>query len=183
MKKALVIIDIQNDYFDGGANPLVRSWEASLKAKEMLEIFRTKSLPVIHVQHLSVRLDSTFFIPNTTGANIHTNVRPNAGEKIIVKNYPNSFRDTDLLDYLQSNNITDLVLCGMMTHVCVDATVRAAKDDGYNCTVISDACAAKDLTMTDVKVNTKQVQAAFLAALSYFYSEVKSTEEFLNENK
>jgi nicotinamidase-related amidase len=181
MKRALIIIDIQNDYFDGGATPLVGSQEASLKAKELLATFRAESLPVIHIQHLSVRPDSTFFIPNTTGAEIHTNVQPKIGEKVIVKNYPNSFRSTDLLNYLQSHDITDLVICGMMTQMCVDATVRAAKDYGYNCTVISDACAAKDLMLADVKVDAKQVQAAFLAALNYFYSEVKSTEEFLTE--
>ncbi len=151
--------------------------QASLKTKEILSIFRRQSLPVIHIQHLSTRPGSTFFVPNTPGAEIHPNVSPVSGEKVIVKNYPNSFRDTELLNYLQSKDITDLVVCGMMTHMCVDATVRAAKDFGFNCTVISDACATKDLEIQNKKVSAKDVHCAFLAALDYFYSTVQHSSE------
>lgn len=125
MKQALLLIDIQNDYFDDGANPLVGSYRASLKAKCVLEEFRAESLPIIHFQHLSVRSGSTFFVPDTFGAEIHQNVKPLDTEKVITKNFPNSFRETQLLDYLKANEITDLVVCGIMTHMCVDATVRA----------------------------------------------------------
>ena len=178
-KKALLIIDIQNDYFEGGANPLSGSLEASINAKRLLTDFRSKSLPVVHVQHFSTRPGSTFFIPNTNGVEIHENVRPVNGEKVIAKNYPNSFRETDLLDYLQSNGITNLVICGMMTHMCVDATTRAAKDFGFTCEVISDACATKDLIIQEESVAASEVQKSFLAALNYFYSTVKKTNEYL----
>ena len=180
-KKALLIIDIQNDYFEGGANPLIGSIEASINARTLLKDFREKSLIVIHIQHFSTRSGSTFFIPNTKGVEIHENVRPIGGETVIAKNYPNSFRETDLLDYLKLNNITDLVICGMMTQMCVDATTRAAKDFGFNCVVIGDACATKDLEIQGEKVSASEVQKSFLAALNYFYSTVKNTQEYLNE--
>jgi len=183
IKQALLIIDLQNDYFEGGVNPLVESWEACLNVQKLLKYFRKEALPVVHIQHLSVRPGSTFFIPNTTGAEIHKNVQPLTGEKIVVKNYPNSFRDTDLLNYLQSNHITDLVICGMMTQMCVDATVRAAKDFGFTCTVIGDACATKDLEIQGQTVKAGDVQKAFLAALNYFYATLKNTCEYLNEKK
>ena len=179
--KALIIVDIQNDYFEGGANPLAGSIEASLKAKEILNIFREKLYPVIHIQHLSTRPEATFFVPNTFGADIHENVYPMEGEKVITKNYPNSFRDTELLQYLKNNNITDLVICGMMTHMCVDATVRAAKDFGFNCTVISDACATRDLKIQNEKISAKDVHYSFLAALEYFYSTIKTVDEYTAE--
>jgi nicotinamidase-related amidase len=136
-------------------------------------------LPVIHIQYLSVRAGSTFFVPDTKGAEIHQNVLPQDGEKVVIKNYPNSFRETDLLEYLQSNHITDLVICGMMTQMCVDATTRAAKDFGFSCTVIGDACATKDLEIQGETVAANEVQKAFLAALNYFYSTVKNTQEYL----
>lgn len=183
IKKALLVIDIQNDYFEGGANPLVGSLEASLNAKRLLDAFRRKSLPVIHIQHFSTRPDATFFIPNTGGVEIHKNVKPIDGEKVIAKNYPNSFRETGLLDYLQSNRIAGLVICGMMTQMCVDATTRAAKDFGFACEVIGDACAAKDLVIQNESVAASEVQKAFLAALNYFYSTVKSTGEYLNNHE
>lgn len=178
-KEALIIIDIQNDYFEGGANPLIGSLEASENAKALLNDFRERSLPVIHIQHFSTRVGSTFFIPNTKGAEIHENVIPVGGEKVIAKNYPNSFRETDLLEYLQSNHITDLVICGMMTHMCVDATTRAAKDFGFTCTVIGDACATRDLKIQGSVVAASEVQKSFLGALSYFYSSVLTAKEYL----
>lgn len=179
MNQCLIIIDIQNDYFEGGANCLVDSFSASQNAAKILKHFRDNSLPVIHIQHLAVRTDATFFVPNSFGAEIHENVKPIAGEKIIVKNFPNSFRCTDLLEYLQANDISDLVFCGMMTQMCVDATVRAAKDYGYNCTVIADACATKDLEILGEKVVAKEVQNSFLAGLNYFYSNVITSQQFL----
>lgn len=177
--KALLIIDIQNDYFDGGANPLVGSMAASENAGQLLQHFRQQALPVIHIQHLSTRPGSTFFIPGTDGAKIHQNVAPIDGEAVISKHYPNSFRDTGLLTHLQSLGISELVICGMMTHMCVDATTRAAKDYGFECTVIGDACATKDLTALGSNVSAAGAQTAFLAGLSYFYATLQNTADYL----
>ncbi|MBC5842075.1 MAG: cysteine hydrolase [Flavobacteriaceae bacterium] len=178
MSKALIIIDIQNDYFENGAMELVGALEASEKAKQVLSNFRENNLPIIHIQHLA-SASGTFFLPNTSGQEIHKNVTPLTGEKLIIKNYPNSFRETELLDYLKSENISELVLVGMMTHMCIDATVRAAKDFDFECTLISDATATRDLEINGKKVKADDVQNAFLAGLSSFYATVKTTEEYL----
>ena len=180
MNKALMLIDIQNDYFENGANPLINASQAADKAKELLHYFREQQLPVIHIKHLSVRPDATFFIPDTQGAEIYHTLQPIDGEKVIVKNYPNSFRNTELLEYLKSLEVDELVICGMMTHMCVDATVRAAKDFGFNCRLVADACATKDLEILGMKIKAEQVQLSFLAALNYFYSEVVNTNSIIN---
>lgn len=182
MKQALLLIDIQNDYFEGGANPLVGSYCASLTAKSVLEEFRARDLPVIHVQHLSTRNGATFFITGTHGAEIHQNVSPIEGEKVITKSFPNSFRETELLDYLQASGITDLIVCGMMTHMCVDATVRAAKDYGFNCTLIGDGCATKDLEINGKSVRAEDVQNTLLASLNYYYATVITESNKNKEN-
>jgi nicotinamidase-related amidase len=176
---ALLIVDIQNDYFEGGTNPLVGSLEASIEAKRLLAWFRLKKKPVIHVQHIASRPGATFFVPRTKGAEIHSNVKPLVTEKIVVKHFPNSFRETGLHEYLQEEQITHLVICGMMTHMCVDSTTRAAKDLGYTCTLVSDACATKNLQINGNEILASDVQPSFLAALSYFYAEVKTTNEFI----
>ncbi len=181
MNKALIIIDIQNDYFQGGKAELVNPDKASRNAKLMLEYFRKENLPVVHVQHIANYPNAAFFVPDTKGAEIHNDVKPKGTEQIIIKHYPNSFRETNLLEYLKSNNITDLVICGMQTHMCVDATTRAAKDLGFNCVVIGDACATKDLEINNVKANAADVQTSFLAALNYYYSTVMTTEQYLNK--
>jgi nicotinamidase-related amidase len=181
MKTALIIIDIQNDYFDKGTMTLVGSDKASENARLLLDRFRTDSLPIIHIQHIATRPTATFFLPNTKGAEIHDNVKPLGQEKIIVKHYPNSFRETELLDYLKSKNITDLVICGMMTHMCVDATARAAKDFGFNIVLIGDACATKDQEINGQIIKAEDVQKSFLAALNYFYATVQTTKQYLDK--
>ena len=108
---------------------------------------------------------ATFFLPDTAGVNIHTNVRPLAGETVIQKNFPNSFRKTDLLAQLKKAEVSQLVIGGMMTHMCVDATVRAAFDHGFDCTVIHDACATRALTFLGGEIPAEKVHGAFLAAL------------------
>lgn len=181
MKAALILIDIQNDYFPNGSNELVGSEETSLKAKEILTKFRNENDLVVHIQHFSTRAGSTFFVPNTFGVEIHENVKPIENEKVIVKHYPNSFRETELLQYLKDNEIEHLVIAGMMTHMCVDATTRAGKDLGFTIEVIADTCATKDLEINGVNVKATDVQTSFLSALNYFYSTVLTTEQYLNK--
>jgi nicotinamidase-related amidase len=179
MGTALILIDIQNDYFENGRMPLVEAEKASLNARLILDNFRSGGFPVIYIQHLATGQKATFFLPLTEGTEIHENVKPLTDEKLIIKHFPNSFRETELLEYLKSKNITDLVVCGMMTHMCVDATVRAAKDDGFNCTVISDACATRDLEINGEAVKAAEVQKSFLAAFNGFYATVKTTRQYL----
>ena len=175
----LILIDIQNDYFDKGSNTLTGSEKVSENAGLILDKFRADKLNVIHIQHIALKPTATFFLPGTFGAEIHKNVKPLEQEKVIIKHYPNSFRETVLLDYLRTIGINDMVICGMMTHMCVDSTTRAAKDFGFNCTVIGDACATRDLIINAQIVKAEEVHKSFLAALDYFYSTVTSTKQFL----
>lgn len=179
-KKALIVIDIQNDYFKHGAWELVGSTEASLKARKMIDHFRANNLPIAHIQHFAVDGNMPFFHPGTQGAEIHDNVKPLEGEKVVKKHYPNSFRETDLLEYLKSNDVTEVVITGMMSHMCVDATTRAAKDLGFECTVIADACASKDQELHGKTVKAGEVHTAFMAALAFFYANVTTADEYLS---
>ncbi|WP_419771401.1 MAG: cysteine hydrolase family protein [Candidatus Marinarcus sp.] len=179
MSKALIIIDIQNDYFEGGACELVNPMEASLKAKKVLEYFREHSMPVFHVKHTNIREGATFFLPNTKGVQIHENVKPLENEIIIQKNYPNSFLETSLENELEKLNIKELVICGMMSHMCVDSTTRAAFDMGFDVTLVHDACTTKDLEFLGKKVKASEVHNAFMSALGSVFAEVVSVEEIL----
>jgi nicotinamidase-related amidase len=180
MHTALLLIDIQNDYFPGGNMVVEGSFEASEQAQRVLTAFREGNMPVLHVQHLSVRPGATFFLPETEGVEIHPNVKPQQHEPLVQKHFPNSFRDTSLLEQLKEQRVEQLVVAGMMTQMCVDATVRAAFDLGYGCTVLHDACAAKALTFGGETVPARQVHAAFLAALGAVYAKITSAEECLN---
>jgi len=177
MNQALLIIDIQNDYFPGGAMELVGSPAAGAKAGKLLQAFRQKRFPVVHIQHVSTRPGATFFLPNTRGVEIHESVAPQAGETVLQKNFPNSFRGTPLLEHLRKLQITQLVVAGMMTQMCVDSTTRAATDLGFQCLIAHDACATKSLSFGGATVPAENVQAAFLAALNGLFAKVQSTGE------
>jgi nicotinamidase-related amidase len=174
---ALVVIDIQNDYFPGGTMELEGAEAAGEKAFHTLSAFRQKQIPVIHVRHLSLRPGATFFIPGTRGAEIHESVRPLAGETVVEKNFPNSFRATGLQELLEKQGIKNLVVAGMMTHMCVDASVRHAADLGYKVTLLADACATRAQSYGGEKVPARQVHTAFLAALNGFYAKVINANE------
>jgi len=183
VKKALLLIDIQNDYFKGGASELIGSDIAAENAKKLLLYFRAHHLPIVHIQHLSTRSGATYFIPDTYGAEIHKTVTPLPNEQLIIKSEPNSFSQTALLTYLESLAINELVIAGMMTHMCVDATVRAAKDFGFSITLAGDACATKNLVLHNESIAAASVHLSFLAALNYFYATVLDTDVYLENQR
>ena len=176
-ERALLIIDIQNDYFPGGSMELEGADAAAVNASGALARFRKDGAPVFHVRHLSTRPGATFFLPGTSGAEIHPALRPQAGERVIEKNFPNSFRATELERALKDAGVKELVVAGMMTHMCVDASVRQAADLGYKVTLLGDACATRAQSFAGETVPARQVHAAFLAALNGFYAKVIPSHE------
>jgi nicotinamidase-related amidase len=183
MNMALLLIDIQNDYFPGGTMELEGSPEAGEEAQKVLTFFREKKWPLIHIQHLSTRPGATFFLPGTEGAEIHQKVRPLPDEPVIQKTFPNSFRNTPLLEELKKKAVDHLVIAGMMTHMCVEATTRAAFDYGFPCTVIHNACATRALAFEGEIIPARQVHTAFLAALGTVYAKIVSADKFISDLK
>jgi nicotinamidase-related amidase len=177
MTQALLLVDLQNDYFPGGAMELVGGLEAGLQAQALLQASRRAGRPVIHIQHLATRPGATFFLPGTSGAEIHPCVQPLPGEPVFQKHFPSSFRETPLLEQLRRQGIRELVVAGMMTHMCIDTTVRVAFDLGFSCQLAGDACATRDLARQGLVVPAAQVQAAFLAALDGTFATVRSARE------
>ena len=179
MTTALVLVDIQNDYFPSGSMALEGMDAAAGHAAGLLAAFRSGGMPVIHVRHLSVRPGATFFVPGTPGAELHASVRPAAGEPVVEKNFPNSFRGTDLLERLRAAGADSVVIAGAMSHMCIDATTRAAFDHGFKCTVAADACATRGLEFSGRTIPARDVHAAFMAALAVPYARVATTDEIL----
>jgi nicotinamidase-related amidase len=178
-RSALLLVDIQNDYFPDGKMTLEDVDTASVNAARLLNRFREKGWPVFHIRHLAIRPGATFFLPDTAGAEIHPSVAPMADESVIVKHFPNSFRETPLLDHLKKAGVTSVVVCGAMSHMCIDATTRAAFDLGFECLLAHDACAARDLSFGSLTVPAEQVHTAFVAALNGLYARALTVDEIL----
>ena len=178
MKTALLVIDIQKDYFPGGKMELVNPLEAARKAYMILQCFREHHGHHVHIQHIALKPDAPFFVKGTIGSDIDDSVAHFEGEPIVYKHYPNSFRETNLLEMLKSWAVERVVISGMMTHMCVDATARAAADFGFKVIVADDACATRDLEFGGSVIPAEQVQKAFLAALQS-YGEVMKSEKLI----
>lgn len=181
MKKCLLIIDVQNDYFQNGKNPLNNSEETARIVKKTLDQFREKNYPVIHVQHIAGRPDANFFVKDTEGCEIYSLVKPAETEKLIIKNYPNSFKNTELLEHLKNNQIEELIICGMMTHMCIAATTKAAFDFGFKCQILKDGCTTKDLKFEDTIIPAETVHKTILASLDGIFGKVISSENIEKE--
>jgi nicotinamidase-related amidase len=177
MADALVVIDIQNEYFPGGALPLPDAEGAAGRAAAAIEAARGSGIPVIHIRHEEPSSD-VYFVPGSRGAETNETVAPAEDEAVIVKNYPNSFLATDLSERLENSEAKRVAFCGMMTSMCVDATVRAAADLGLEPVLIDDACAAPDLEHRGRQVPADAVHAAFCAALGDEIATVLGTADF-----
>jgi nicotinamidase-related amidase len=183
MNTALILVDIQRDYFPGGKMEVVGATEACFGARFLLNHFREKELPIIHVQHVSARPDATFFLPDTEGLTFHEKAAPLPHEIVVQKHFPNSFRDTELRKHLVSMEITELVICGMMSHMCIDATVRAAFDMGYGCIVAHDACATRDLEFNGIHIPAAHVHGSFMAALGAVYARLMTVRNIIERKR
>lgn len=177
MTRALVVVDIQNDYFAGGGNPLEGPDAAAEHARRLLDAFRAAGEPIVHMQHVWDEPDAAYMRPGTPGFEIHPTVAPADGELVLQKTSPNSFLDTPLEAELRERGVDELVVCGMMTAMCVDATVRAAADLGFRTSVAHDACATCDLEFGGQVIPARSVHGAFLAALAGGYAEVAAADE------
>ncbi len=183
MKTALVIVDVQNDYFPGGKMELVEIDRAAANAAALLSHFRSTKQPTFHIQHTWEDKSAPFFVAGSDGAKIHRSIAPGPNETVIVKHFPNSFRETHLLEELQKAGVKRVAICGAMSHVCIDATTRAAADLGFDCLVAHDACATTNVDFNGQKVPAAEVHAAFMSALGFAYAKVVPTTDAISECK
>jgi nicotinamidase-related amidase len=180
-KTGLLLIDVQNDYFQDGRFPLEGMEAASVQAARLLAAFRRAGLPVIHVRHENPSAEAPFFRPGTAGAEIHASVAPEGDESVVVKQHPNSFLGTNLGELLDARGIRRLAIVGAMSNMCIDAGTRAAADLGYECLVAEDACAAMTIAFQGTTVPARSVHAAFMGALGLGYAKVAAASALLDQ--
>ncbi len=169
-KATLLIIDVQEFYFPGGAMPLENPEAAAHNCERLLEKFRSENRMIVHVGHKA-----------NEGASFHTDVMPRCREKIIMKTEISVFKGTELLQYLKQRKVKRLVICGMQTHMCVEAAVRAAHDLGFECILVHDACATRALKFEDRVIDAEDVHYSTLSSLAGTYATVIDTETFLEK--
>ena len=179
---ALLVIDVQNDYFADGNMPLHQPEIALQHINQLEQHFKENQQPIIYIQHVQLEATRSFFIKDTEGVDLHAGLDITADSMIIEKHFPNSFFQTDLKQLLDQFNVDKLIITGMMTHMCVDATTRAAKELGYDTIVVADATATRDLSFAGYNLNAETVQQVLLATLQML-SQISNTQEVLKITK
>lgn len=179
-KRATIVVDLQNDYLGTGKMPLKGIDSAVENAARVIGASRDRNEPVIHIRHEFLSPDAPFFVAGTEGTAIIPAVQPTEDEAVVTKNYPNSFRESALKQELDSRDIDEVVIVGAMSHMCIDATARAAADLGYKVTVVHDACATLDLEFAGTTVPADQAHATLMSALAFAYADVVATDALLD---
>ncbi len=180
MKRGLVVVDLQNEYLPTGKLPLAGIEAAVANAVRVISHSRDTGASVFHIRHESNDEGVPIFVKGSNGAQIQPAVAPLGDEPVIVKAHINAFRETDLKQHLEAADIEELVVIGAMSHMCIDAVVRAAADMGYPVTVLHDACATLDLTFGGVNVPAAHAHATMMATFEFGYATVKSVEDYLS---
>ena len=180
--EALIIVDMQNDYYPGGAMELVGIEMAHANLLDLIATAHRQSNPIIYVQHIASE-DAPFFRQGTTGAELYSGLPIRQNDVIIQKHYPNSFRETSLQKQLEKLGVQKVLVCGAMTHMCIDTTVRAGYDLGYDIRLVGDACATRDLEFEGERISADAVHRSFLSALDGTFCQVVKTTALLQKNQ
>ena len=167
---ALVMIDCQNTYREGTMR-LAGVEQALAEAQRLLERARTAGVPIFHIRH-DAGAGSPYDLTARIGQ-ISDEVAPREGEPVVTKRFPNAFVQTELEEQLRGTGLTNVILAGFMTHMCVNSTARGAFNLGFKPTVVAAATATRDLPGADGEVvSAAALQAASLAGLRDLFAVV-----------
>ncbi|GAA5804900.1 hypothetical protein HPULCUR_010409 [Helicostylum pulchrum] len=184
-EEALIVVDVQNDYFPDGKLPTWNPVETAEACAKLIQKFRQEGKEVVFVQHVMKDLqakDYPFLVKGTHGVEIHDSVKPLPTEKIITKGENSSFVGTDLKEYLTSKGVKKLVVVGMMIHNCVNATVYSGVEEGFPCIVVEEAVNTMDQPYNGELVKAQDIKKAFLTGIQFGFSTVYKLQDVLTDN-
>jgi len=181
MKAALLVIDVQNEYFAPHGKWVLPEGEKALdQINALIAAARTAGVPVIHISHERLGATSGVFVPGSIGIEPYPGVSMQPDETRIRKHFPGSFTQTPLEAHLRNFGADTLVVCGFMTHLCCDTTTRQAAERGYKVLFASDATATRDLAVAGETVPYQTIQKSTLAAMTGF-AEVLTTAQIIEQ--
>lgn len=178
MKRALLVIDVQNEYFDG-ALPITGRSDSLAKIGSLMDASAKAGVPRIVIQHTMPSAEMPIFQRGTSAWDLHPEIASRGAELKIEKNLPGSFTNTGLEEWLRKNGVETVVVSGYMTHMCCDTTARQAVHRGFKVEFLSDATGTLPLDNAGGKVTAEELQRSILAAQQHLLSEVVSTKDWL----
>lgn len=180
MKRALLVIDVQNEYFTGKL-PVTYPEDSFQNILKAIDSANENKILVILIQHSNLGKYAATFKIGTAEHNIHEKVLKKDFDRIIEKNLPGSFTETELESYLNENNIDTIVISGYMTQMCCDTTARQAMHLGFNVEFLSDATGTLNISNSAGKISAKELHKAILVTQAMRFSKVMTTEEWIEK--
>lgn len=175
MKPALLVIDVQNEYFaPDGIWPLPDAEAALANIQRLIAAARASGVPVVHITHESLDPRGPVFKPGSRNIEIRESITVLPGERHIVKHFPGAFTQTPLEAYLRQAGVDTVIVAGYMTHLCCDTTTRQAKERFFSVLFAADATATRDLKLNGETVPHTQVHETTLAVMTNFASVLPS---------
>jgi len=180
MKEALLVIDVQNEYFTGKL-PVTYPDGSFEKILQAMDHASAVHMPVIVIQHTNPAPESPTFRKGTTGWELHDEIKRRHADVIIEKNLPGSFTGTNLGDWLKENGISIVTIAGYMTQMCCDTTARQAFHRGYTVNFLSDATGTLSITNSAGRISDADLHCAILVTQQQRFSRVLPTAEWIRQ--
>jgi nicotinamidase-related amidase len=172
----LIIIDAQKEYLSGPL-ALTGVHEAVANICKLVAAARAAGRPIVHIRHLGTV--GGLFDPQGERGELLPQLLPQGEEHLLEKRLPNAFNGTGLDSLLQTLGHLDLIVCGFMSHSSISTTVRAAKDYGYRCTLVEDACATRDLPSKHGVISAAVVQQTEMAIMADNFATLALTKDLI----
>ncbi|NLE25375.1 MAG: cysteine hydrolase [Clostridiaceae bacterium] len=178
MKRALLVIDVQNEYFSGGL-PVTYPQGSINNIFKVIEAAKQNGVLVIAIQHTAPQADSKTFVKGSLGWELHEGIKNIGYDYLIEKNLPGSFTGTNLEAILKENKIDTVVISGYMTQMCCDTTARQALHLGLSVEFLSDSTGTLDITNYAGKVTAEELHRCILVTQAMKFSKVISTDNWI----
>jgi nicotinamidase-related amidase len=178
MGRALLVIDVQNEYFAGGALPITHPVGHLEQILQVMDRAATQ-VPTVVIQHHFPQPDKPFFQKGTPGWELHPAIAARPRDLLLEKTMPGSFTGTDLEAWLREQGVTTLAIAGYMSHMCCDTTARQAVHRGFEVEFLRDATGTLPLSNSAGEVTAEELHRSVLCAQQMLLSEVLDTETWL----
>ena len=179
-RRALLVIDVQNEYFDGALPITDPPTGTSLPNIGLaMDAAPAAGVPVIVVQHADTDPDSPIFRPGSPEQELHPAVADRPRDHLVVKAYPGTFTETPLADLLEAAAVDTVSITGYMTHMCVDTTARQAAHRGLAVEILNDATGTLALTNSGGTATGEELHRGTLVAQGQFFADVTTTADWI----
>jgi nicotinamidase-related amidase len=178
MKRALLVIDVQNEYFLGKL-PVTHPPGSLENILAAMDAAQAMGVPVVVIQHTAIQEGSPVFVKGSMGWGLHLEVFTRPRALYFEKHLPGSFTNTNLEAWLFAQGLDTVTICGYMANMCCDTTARQAMHLGFNVEFLADATGALDIANAGGKATAEELHRATLVTQAMRFSKVMTTKDWM----